>query len=156
MGPGSATEQIKKSLQYKYPDLNFEDSPIKGTYGLVWLSRDSQTGNSLAFKTLDFEREDVNPETADLAYLQREFRKWMKIPPSRNVVRARGYDLVDVVVDGRNIRDVPVMRMKAMIGSLEDWIGNQSFCWEERLVASIQMFLGLEDLYEQDSKGMEI
>ncbi|MDB4090441.1 hypothetical protein N9527_00925, partial [Pseudomonadales bacterium] len=76
------SEQIRTALQIKYHEFIFDESPIHGTYGLVWLARDSRTGNALAFKSLDFGRVGVTQAIEDFAYLQREFRKWMKLPPS--------------------------------------------------------------------------
>lgn len=153
MTPGTPSEQIKAALQNTYRDFDFDESPIHGTYGLVWLARDTRTDNALAFKTLDIGRDGLSPTSQDLAYLQREFRKWMKLPPSRNILGALGYDLVRVDVEGFDVGDLPVMRMKAMNGSIEDWVGTDNFSHAERLVAVIQMFSGLEDLYDAGLEG---
>jgi len=147
------SEQIRTALQIKYHEFIFDESPIHGTYGLVWLARDSRTGNALAFKSLDFGRDGVTQAIEDFAYLQREFRKWMKLPPSRNILGALGYDLVRIELDGVEVEDLPVMRMKGMKGSLDDWVGNNDFSHAERLVAVIQMFSGLEDLYDAGLEG---
>jgi len=153
MSSKSLSEQVRAEMQSKYPDLIFADSPIHGTYGLVWLARDSRTDQALAFKTLDFDREDVSLASQDLAYLQREFRKWMKLPPSRNILSALGYDLIYMEVDGAKLSDIPVMRMKGMAGSLESWIGNDAYSYAERLSATLQLFSGLEDLYNAGIEG---
>lgn len=149
----SPSEQIREKLQRKYHTFEFDELPIHGTYGLVWLARDTKTGHGLAFKTLDFGREDVSADSPDLAYLQREFRKWMKLPPSRNILAALGFDIFRINVDGVEVTDLPVMRMKAMRGSLEDWVGSERFSRAERLTAAIQMFSGLEDLYNAGIEG---
>ena len=46
-------DQIKAGLQKSYGSLDFDESPILGTYGLVLLATDSRTGSRLAFKTID-------------------------------------------------------------------------------------------------------
>ena len=146
-------DQIKAGLQKSYGSLDFDESPILGTYGLVLLATDSRTGSRLAFKTIDVAQDSIAPSSQDIAYLQREFRKWLRLPPSRNVMTGLMVHSINITFGNREIKELPVMMMKAMAGSLEDWIGNPDFSWEEKLTASIQLFSGLDDLYKSGISG---
>ena len=145
--------QIKTGLQLSYGPLDFDQSPILGTYGLVLLARDPRTGHKLAFKTIDLIKGGGTLTSQDLAYLQREFRKWLKLPPSRNILSGLMVHSININSRDLQVKGLPVMMMKAMAGSLEDWIGNPNFTYEEKLTASIQLFSGLDDLYKAGIEG---
>jgi hypothetical protein len=59
--------------------------------------------------------------------LRREFRMWLALPHTYNVLPALGFDFAHLSDDTLNASiDLPVMRMPRMDGSLEEWVTKPS------------------------------
>jgi serine/threonine protein kinase len=138
-------------------DYKAEPEPVHGTYGLIWFltaKRANISPQSFAVKTLDPERLTDPNEVMDIVYMRREFRMWLALPATYNVVTALGIDgAVLRTGEAGEIVRLPVMRMPRMSGSLEAWVGKSDPGTEDRLVALAQAFNGLLYLYEHGFEG---
>ena len=151
------TDDLRKWLERKYHDFALADEPVHGTYGLIWfLTRKSPNSSSETFavKTIAPEK-IVDPKSADdLGNLRREFRMWLELPHTYNVVSALGFDIAYLPTgkQGESV-SVPVMRMPRMTGSLENWVGKSSPGMMDRLIALAHAFNGLQYLYDNGFEG---
>jgi hypothetical protein len=146
------TRNVYQWLERRHHDYQVEPEPLHGTYGLIWFLK-GESG-SFAVKTVAPERlvEDVSRFDAD--YLRREFRIWLALPPTYNVLPAFGFDIATLGNNGsENCVHLPVMRMPRRAGSLQDWVDSTAYCYEDRLVALAQAFNGLLYLYEHGIEG---
>ena len=148
----ATTQDMFNWLKRRYCDFKVCDTPLHGTYGLIWfLSNDS---GSFAVKTLAPERLEDAASQHDGEYLRREFRMWLTLPTTYNVLPALGFDVANIFGrGGRGSIELPVMRMPRRLGSLHDWIESASYSYEDRLVALAQAFNGLLYLYDNGIEG---
>jgi serine/threonine protein kinase len=91
----------------------------------------------------------------DIEYLKREFRMWLGLPYNYNVLTALGFDIARLSDrDNAQTVSLPVMRMKRMGGSLDDWIeGTVNPGIADRVIALAQAFNGLQFLYTHGIQG---
>ena len=149
------TKDLYDWLERHYHDYEVSADPLEGTYGLIWfLSGKSGNSGSFAVKTLAPERLAVAKTRIDAEYLRREFRIWLALPHTYNVLPALGFDIATLCSDeSENSVQLPVMRMPRRLGTLKDWINSEDYSYEDRLVALAQAFNGLLYLYEHDIQG---
>ena len=148
----ATTQDLYEWLRRRYSDYQVKPEPMHGTYGLIWFL-DGESG-SFAVKTIAPERL-LEPESQlDGDYLQREFRMWLELPHTYNVLPALGFDVATIGIYeiGLPVK-LPVMRMPRRLGSLQDWVGSTLYSYEARLVALAQAFNGLIFLYEHGIQG---
>jgi serine/threonine protein kinase len=91
----------------------------------------------------------------ELADLRREFRMWLELRETYNVLPALGFDVVSIFdgVNNKNI-DLPVMRMPNMDGSLQEWVSKPAADQvADRLIALSQALNGLQYLYDHGLEG---
>jgi serine/threonine protein kinase len=165
------TNQLREWLVGKYPDYVIPIEPIHGTYGLIWFLMKVDSDVGFAVKTLAPEKILEPKSLNDLSILRREFRMWLELPFSYNVVTAIGFDNASLHShkSGETI-NFPVMRMPLMDGSLDDWAPSQSLSENEqiiaqdkliklnidaadKLIALAQAFNGLMHLYKHGFQG---
>ena len=146
------TQDVFDWLERQYHNYKVHPEPLHGTYGLIWfLSADS---GSFAVKTLAPERLSVAASRFDAEYLRREFRIWLSLPPTYNVLSALGFDIASLgSAESQKKVHLPVMRMPRRLGSLQDWVDSRIFSYEDRLVALAQAFNGLMYLYAHGIEG---
>lgn len=137
-----------------YPDWDLEEDHASGTYGLVFFLNAKYPNSfpsTIALKTLNPETLGNNPE--QLEELQREFAKWIKLPPHRNVLDAHRFKTAPIAfpdpIDSKAKHwvNIPVISMTRMKGSLEDWIQSSDLSPAAQLAALAQAFSGLDHLY---------
>jgi len=146
------TKDVYHWLVRQYHNYTVHADPLKGTYGLIWFL--SGNSGSFAVKTLAPERLADAASRLDAEYLRREFRIWLALPPTHNVLSASGFDIATFGSDkSENKVQLPVMRMPRRLGSLQDWVDSKIFSYEDRLVALAQAFNGLLYLYEHGIEG---
>jgi serine/threonine protein kinase len=142
-------QEIRRWLERKFMDFSVSDHLV-GTYGLVWfLTHKSFPETKFAVKT-------VNPEKRPklgqdmVENLRREFRIWLELPCTYNVLAANGID-IGTFSDGERKEKIklPFMRMPVAEGSLKDWIETLADYPEaDRLLALAQALNGLQYLYD--------
>lgn len=148
-------DAIRTWLTTRYTDYKIE-SEISGTYGLIFVltALHDIHPKSFAIKTIDPKL--LDPTKRDhLADLQREFRLWLELRQTYNVLPAIGFDIAEIY-DGDSKRHykIPMMRMPKMDGSLQDWIDKPSLIpLTDRLIALAQALNGLKYLYDHGLEG---
>ncbi|TAJ77601.1 MAG: protein kinase family protein [Gallionellaceae bacterium] len=151
------TDDFRAWLERKYHDYDVAAEPVHGTYGLIWFLTTKSPKSSpkgFAVKTLAPEKIISSKSLVDLANLRREFRMWLALPSTYNVVSALGFDIASLVgVDGSEVVNLPVMRMPRMDGSLDDWVNNSKFDGIDKLIALAQALNGLLHLYTNGFEG---
>lgn len=149
---GATTQDVYNWLVRRYQDYTVRPDPLHGTYGLIWFL--SNNSGSFAVKTLAPERLDVAASKFDADYLRREFRIWLALPSTYNVLSALGFDVATLgSEESENLVKLPVMRMPKRLGSLQDWVDSKDFSYEDRLVALAQALNGLLYLYDHGIEG---
>lgn len=148
----ATTQDVYDWLKRRYHDYEVHPNPVHGTYGLIWL----MSGNSggFAVKTLAPERLADAESQFDADYLRREFRIWLALPHTYNVLPALGFDIAMLGGDESESNvQLPLMRMPKRLGSMQDWVDSKTYSYEDRLVALAQAFNGLLYLYEHEIEG---
>jgi serine/threonine protein kinase len=149
---------LRDWLEWRYEDFSVDAEPLHGTYGLIWFmtARSANTHpNTFAVKTVDPERVARASGRDEVADLRREFRMWLALPPTHNVLPALGFDIATLAdsIQTRSI-DLPLMRMPRMHGSLQDWVSKpRPIEVADRLIALSQALNGLQYLYEHGLEG---
>lgn len=148
------TDDLRVWIERKYHDYNVAAEPVHGTYGLIWFLTKKGTAKGFAVKTLAPEKVLESKSLDDLANLRREFRMWLALPLTYNVVSALGFDIALLGGDDESeVVNLPVMRMPLMDGSLDDWVNNPKFDGIDKLIALAQAFNGLLHLYTNGFQG---
>lgn len=148
------TDDLRVWIERKYHDYNVAAEPVHGTYGLIWFLTKKGTAKGFAVKTLAPEKILESKSLDDLANLRREFRMWLALPCTYNIVSALGFDIASLGgVDESEVVNLPVMRMPLMDGSLDDWVNNSKFDGIDKLIALAQAFNGLLHLYANGFEG---
>jgi serine/threonine protein kinase len=154
---GYTTRHLYHWLVNHFHNYTVDPDPLAGTYGLIWFLTTRMEGanpKGFAVKTIAPERLNIEKSRFDADYLRREFRIWLDLPQSLNVLPALGFDVATLEIEGdANPLELPVMRMPRRSGSLEKWVGSQSYSDEDRLVALAQAFNGLLCLYLHGIEG---
>lgn len=152
------TADLRDWLERKYDMYFVEPRPLYGTYGQIWFLNargTHQIPEGFAVKTVAPERVFDVRSAVDADYLRREFRIWLSLPPTANVLPALGFDVACLheVSSGSEIL-LPVMRMPRMAGSLQEWIDlEQPIATADRLLALAQAVNGLMFMYENGIQG---
>jgi len=145
---------LRAWLESQYHDYDVAVDPVYGTYGLIWFLTTRDANKGFAVKTLAPEKLSLNNSLDDIANLQREFRMWLALPSTHNVVTALGFDIATLSGGDRgDVVNLPVMRMPLMDGSLDDWVGNADYSEKDKLIALAQAFNGLLHLYTNGFEG---
>lgn len=149
-------DNIRNWLRQRYRDYEPDSDPIKGTYGIVWFlhsTRRSLHPSVFAVKTIkpDLAAAIVRPGQEQIDILHREFRLWLGVPHSINVVPALGLDFAPVF--DHYGRQLPFMRMPKYDGSLLEWVGPKAPLLVDRIIGLAQAFNGLLYLYGQGLEG---
>ncbi len=148
-------EAIHDWLEQKYDGYSVETKPVEGTHGLIWFlnaNSASTKPSSFAIKTVNPKKIDHELTEDDLETLRREFRMWLALPPTYNVLPALGFDIA--TLSGSSPISIPVMRMPRMKGSLRDWMGKpDSKETLGQLIALAQALNGLQYLYDHGFEG---
>jgi hypothetical protein len=153
-----ALEDLREWLDEQYDGYSVEPEPAKGTYGLIWFLN-AKSPNTLpgtfAVKTVDPNRVSKVSKTDDVANLRREFRMWLALPTTHNVLPAFGFDIAHFTErEGNQTINLPFMRMPRMAGSLETWVSKPSAAEvADRLIALAQSLNGLQYLYDHGFQG---
>lgn len=148
------TNDLRAWLERKYHDYDVAAEPVHGTYGLIWFLTKNGTKKGFAVKSLAPEKLLVNKSLDELANLRREFRMWLALPNTYNVLPAIGFDIASLGAGGDpGIVNIPVMRMPLMDGSLDNWVNNSKFDGIDKLIALAQAFNGLLHLYTNGFEG---
>jgi serine/threonine protein kinase len=151
-------DSIREWLNRRFPDDNCEDTPLKGTYGLIWFlnaKRQPTHPPSFAIKTVQPETLGDVRHSTDIENIMREFRIWIELPQTYNVVSAFGVEIATIVdPDSGQLMKLPLMKMPRLEGSLDDWLQDWSR-WDEfdRLVAVAHALNGLQWLYQNGIEG---
>jgi Protein kinase domain len=126
---------------------------VAGTYGLVWFLTD-KTPHTFAVKTVNPEKKPKSGEDI-VENLRREFRIWLDLPSTYNVLSAIGFDIGPFWdSDKEETIELPVMRMPTAEGSLRAWVERPADYPEaDRLLALAQALNGLQYLYDHDVEG---
>src|SRR5438105_959386 len=101
----ATTSDLRNWLELQYADYETEHTPVHGTYGLIWFlqaKRDNIHPQSFAVKTLEPESLTSQSKNMDIVHLRREFRMWLALPPTYNVVPALGIDVAVLEADEVN------------------------------------------------------
>lgn len=115
------TNDLRVWLERKYHNFEVAALPVHGTYGLVWfLKAKSPTSipKGFAVKTLAPEKviSSKSLDSDDLDNLRREFRMWLALPGTYNVLTAIGFDVASLGAGGdAGNMNIPVMRMPLMV-----------------------------------------
>jgi hypothetical protein len=153
---GITTQALREWLERTYDGYAVEGEPAHGTYGLIWfLTARSANPAKFAVKTVAPEKIAQGSTADDVTFLRREFRMWLALPHTYNVLPALGFDFAHLSDDTLNASvDLPVMRMPRMDGSLEEWVTKPSPAQiADRLVALAQALNGLQCLYDHGFEG---
>lgn len=144
-------QEISEWLKRKFRDFSVLGHKV-GTYGLVWfLTHKSISETEFAVKTVNPEKEPKSGRDI-VEDLRREFRIWLELPRTYNVLGANGLD-IGTFYDGERKEKIklPFMRMPVAKGSLNDWIKRPADYPEaDRLLALAQALNGLQYLYDHD------
>jgi serine/threonine protein kinase len=159
-------DQLKLSIERSFPEY-FVSDPIGGTYGQVWiLSRfEKKTGfkgsDGFAIKTVMLSDED-GTENDILETFEREMNLSLTLPSDFNVLPIFGFvdpklSVLDTNANANaenKLVFVSGLKMKAMSGSLQDWVDDQNTVTiENRLIAMVQAGSGLRHLYHIGFEG---
>lgn len=147
---------IRSWLVERFSDYDVSELPVVGTYGLVWLLEGrNYKKNRFAVKTLPLPGEsEAGKFPHDLAYLQREFRLWLQLPPHQNVLPALGFEIAELKLNDEELPlKIPIMRMPRMDGSLDAWVANDSISRVDKLIAIAQAVNGLIHMYRHGFQG---
>ncbi len=153
------TDALREGLERMYDGYAVEPDPVYGTYGLIWFLTARPTNPvvpaTFAVKTVVPEKVTQQISTEDdINFLRREFRMWLALPHTYNVLPALGLDFVHLSDDTNASIDLPVMRMPRMKGSLEEWVSKPSpEQIVDRLLALSQALNGLQYLYDHGFEG---
>ena len=144
-------QEICEWIERKFKDFSVSKR-LSGKYGLVWfLTHKSFPKTEFAVKTVKTEKELASGQDI-VQNLRREFRIWLELPRTYNVLGANGID-VGTFWDGERKEEIklPFMRMPVAKGSLKDWIERPADYPEaDRLLALAQALNGLQYLYDHD------
>jgi hypothetical protein len=145
---GITTQALREWLERKYDDCSVAADPVRGTYGLIWfLTRKSPNTHPKEFAVKTVVPEDIaeGSKIESLTLLRREFRMWLALPETYNVLPALGFDIATLSESEQNRSiDLPVMRMPRMKGSLEKWVSKPTTAQiADRLLALSQALNGL-------------
>jgi len=155
---GITTQALREWLERTYDGYSVDADQQRGTYGLIWFltARSANTHPAkFAVKTVDPEKIAEASTADDVTHLRREFRMWLALPQTYNVLPALGFDIACLSDDtGNRSIDLPVMRMPHMDGSLLDWVSKPSPAQvADRLIALSQALNGLQYLYDHGFEG---
>lgn len=151
------TLALRKWLEREYHGYAVEGEPVHGTYGLIWFLT-AKSGNpvvpeTFAVKTVVPEKITQGSTLDEVKFLRREFRIWLALPSTYNVLPAFGFDFA-YLSDGSASINLPVMRMPRMDGSLQEWVSKPSPAQVvDRLLALSQALNGLQSLYDHGFEG---
>ena len=152
------TQGLREWLEREYDGYAVEGEPVHGTYGLIWFllarSGDRAAPATFAVKTVVPEKITQGSTLDEVKFLRREFRIWLALPHTYNVLPALGFDFA-YLSDGWNAPiHLPVMRMPRMDGSLQEWVRKPSPAQVvDRLLALSQALNGLQYLYDHGFEG---
>lgn len=155
-------DRLREWIEHRFNDYVIEGDPVTGTYGLIWFIKAKQNNfypQTRALKTLNPDDLMDSNNLQDIDYLKREFRMWMELPPTFNVIGgikiyiARLPTIKTVLDQDTSFVDLPVMMMERMKGNLKSWIGNDRLGVIDRLFALAQAFNGLIYLYSNGIEG---
>jgi serine/threonine protein kinase len=153
-------DQLKLSIERSFHPF-FVSEPIGGTYGQVWILSgfEGKTGSKrrdgFAIKTVMLLDED-GAENDLLETFEREMNLSLTLPSDFNVLPIFGFvDPKLWVLDAEDkLIFVSGLKMKAMSGSLQDWVDDQDkVTIENRLIAMVQAGSGLRHLYQNGFEG---
>jgi len=154
-----ALANIREWLDKHYDGYSVEPEPVRGTYGLIWFLNATSPNispKSFAVKTVDPNRASKLSTPDDIATLRREFRMWLALPATYNVLPALGFDIATFSDSETNQSvNLPFMRMPRMAGSLDTWTSKPPSGAEvaDRLIALAQSLNGLQYLYDHGFEG---
>jgi serine/threonine protein kinase len=149
------TQALREWLERNYHDCSIEPDPVYGTYGQIWFltTKSAYPAKKFAVKTVTPEKLTQGLTVDDVKFLRREFRMWLGLPETYNVLPALGFDFAHLS-DGIIAIDLPVMRMPRMNGSLQEWVSKPSPGQVvDRLLALSQALNGLQYLYDHGFQG---
>jgi serine/threonine protein kinase len=155
---GITTQALREWLERRFDGYSLEAEPKKGTYGIVFFLTSKSPHicpRSFAVKTVDPEKIAEGLKKNEDEVLRREFRMWLALPQSYNVLPALGFDIATLSESTQNKSiDLPVMRMPRMKGSLKEWITKPTPDQiPDRLIALSQALNGLQYLYDHGFQG---
>ena len=151
----ATTDDLRDWIERRYHDYSVSTVPVQGTYGLIWFlsPRRATSSHGFAVKTMAPESLADSKSVRDADYLRREFRMWLELPNTYNVLPALGFEDAWVGKPGGDLVHLPVMRMPRMAGSLQDWVETLERSIVDGLIALAQTFNGLIFLYEHGFEG---
>jgi hypothetical protein len=93
---GITTQALRVWLERKHDGYAVEGDPVHGTYGLIWFLN-AKSPNTLpgtfAVKTVDPKKVARESKRDEVADLRREFRMWLALPQTYDVLPALGFDI---------------------------------------------------------------
>ncbi len=158
----TCVDKLREWIEHKFHDYAIDGAPVKGTYGLIWFIKAKQDNifpQTRALKTLNPDDLIDSGNLQDVDYLKREFRMWLELPPTYNVISGiklyiARLPITQVAFEREtSFIELPVMVMERMEGDLKSWISNDKFGMTDRLFALAQAFNGLNYLYSHGIEG---
>jgi serine/threonine protein kinase len=152
-------DSLREWITLKFNDYVIDGTPVNGTYGLIWFIKAKESNvhpQARALKTLNPDDLTDLSNLQDVVYLEREFRMWMELKPTYNVINPTNLyfaHLPTIRATSNKILKLPVMMMARMKGDLRSWVGNEKFGIIDRLLALAQAFNGLLCLYSNGIEG---
>jgi serine/threonine protein kinase len=153
--PKTPKDWIKYGLQNEFPHHAIGD-PIEGTYGQVWILSLGDRAD-IAVKTVMISERKKNTTKDEVTTFERELTLSLMLPHHFNVVPIFGF-ITDPKLYYLNEKKravfVSALKMRAMQGSLEDWVTDPlAATMENRLIAAVQAALGIRHLYLNGFEG---
>ena len=155
-------DQLSARLRFhRVTDGYTISEPLEGTYGYVWIlipDNDSLISptTKIALKTVMPKLNSDNSKLReDLKVFEREMTLSLSLPASFFALKPLGLLQFGLPLE---IEDetfsLPVLKMKAMDGSLEEWVGKQTAVTiENKLIAVVQGLCGLRHMYRNGFEG---
>jgi serine/threonine protein kinase len=155
---GITRQALREWLELRNDGYCVEAEPKVGSYGLVFIltaKSPNTSPRSFAVKTVDPEKIPQGFKKDEDKVLRREFRMWLELPHTYNVLPALGFDIATLSESAQNKSiDLPIMRMPRMKGSLQEWVSKPTTVEiADRLIALSQALNGLQYLYDHGFEG---
>lgn len=156
-------KELRENIEISgvFSDYRISEDYAVGSNGVIYFANaksEHQSPSAIALKTVL--PQNISGYNQFLKDLEREFGKWLKIPPHMNILRPRGFKKIQYFgnIDTYERTDqmpleIPIMEMEWADGSLRDWITNERYTTEERIIALIYSFNGLAHLYKNGVNG---